>query len=411
MLSRQIIFKTLQPLQRGSLELILPNGERRVFGGLNKDFQARIEVKDENFFHRCVFFGPIGFGESYMAGEWDTPDLAKVIAWFILNAEDTGGMKTRKGRSNPLLNLLNAYNRFVHLRRPNSLGKSRENISEHYDLSNAFFKLWLDPSMTYSSAYFDPPTLSLEEAQTKKYDNLCRKLQLAATDHVLEIGSGWGGFSMHAAKTYGCKVTTITISEEQYAEASKRIQEAGLQDRITILFSDYRVVEGQFDKIASIEMLEAVGDKYVDEYFATCSRLLKPHGLIGLQAILCPDQQYEILRDGVDFIQKHIFPGSLLMSLGRVAQALQNTGDFNLLVYEDMALHYAKTLKIWCDNFETVLDEVRGQGFDETFIRKWRYYLRYCEAAFGMRHITVAQMVYTRPNNLSLNSDVYDMGV
>lgn len=410
MLSRQIIFKTLQPLQRGSLELILPEGERRVFGGLNKDFQARIVVRDENFFKRCVFFGPIGFGESYMAGEWDTPDLAKVIAWFILNAEDTGGMKTRKGRSNPLLNLLNAYNRFVHLRRPNSLGKSRENISEHYDLSNEFFKLWLDPSMTYSSAYFDPPSLSLEEAQTKKYDNLCRKLQLAATDHVLEIGSGWGGFSMHAAKTYGCKVTTITISEEQYAEASKRIQAAGLQDRITILFSDYRVVEGQFDKIASIEMLEAVGDKYVDEYFATCSRLLKPHGLIGLQAILCPDQQYEILRDGVDFIQKHIFPGSLLMSLGRVAQALQKTGDFNLLVYEDMALHYAKTLKIWCENFETVLDEVRAQGFDEIFIRKWRYYLRYCEAAFGMRHITVAQMVYTRPNNLSLNADVYDMG-
>lgn len=409
MLFRRLVLDSFKPLKRGSLEVMLPGGEKEIFGGLYKGLQAQISVKDNRFFRRCVLFGPIGFAESYMAGEWTTPDLTKVIAWFILNAEDAGGLKTRAGRSSGILNILNTYNRFLHLGRPNSLGKSRENIREHYDLSNDFFRLWLDPTMTYSSAYFDPPDLPLEAAQRKKYDMLCRKLQLHPSDEVLEIGSGWGGFSMHAAKTHGCRVTTITISEQQFAEASQRIQAAGLQDRIELLLCDYRTLRGRFDKIASIEMLEAVGDKFVDGFFAKCDELLKPEGLLGLQAILCPDRQYPILRDGVDFIQKHIFPGSLLMSNGRIAEALQRTGDFNLLAYEDMAPFYARTLKIWRENFEAVLDEVRAQGFDDAFIRKWRYYLCYCEAAFGTRHITVAQAVYARPNNLSLHSPAYDL--
>ncbi|HRJ73660.1 MAG TPA: cyclopropane-fatty-acyl-phospholipid synthase family protein [Terrimicrobiaceae bacterium] len=409
MLFRRLVLDSFKPLKRGSLEVMLPGGENEIFGGLYKGLQAQISVKDNRFFRRCVLFGPIGFAESYMAGEWTTPDLTKVIAWFILNAEDAGGLKTRAGRSSGILNILNTYNRFLHLGRPNSLGKSRENIREHYDLSNDFFRLWLDPTMTYSSAYFDPPDLPLEAAQRKKYDMLCRKLQLHPSDEVLEIGSGWGGFSMHAAKTHGCRVTTITISEQQFAEASQRIQAAGLQDRIELLLCDYRTLRGRFDKIASIEMLEAVGDKFVDGFFAKCDELLKPEGLLGLQAILCPDRQYPILRDGVDFIQKHIFPGSLLMSNGRIAEALQRTGDFNLLAYEDMAPFYARTLKIWRENFEAVLDEVRAQGFDDAFIRKWRYYLCYCEAAFGTRHITVAQAVYARPNNLSLHSPAYDL--
>lgn len=409
MLFRRLVLDSFKPLKRGSLEVALPGGGKEIFGGLYKGLQAQIIVNDNRFFRRCVLFGPIGFAESYLAGEWTTPDLTKVIAWFILNAEDAGGLKTRAGKSSGILNILNTYNRFLHLARPNSLGKSRENIREHYDLSNDFFRLWLDPTMTYSSAYFDPPDLPLEAAQRKKYDMLCRKLQLHPSDEVLEIGSGWGGFSMHAAKTHGCRVTTITISEQQFAEASKRIQAAGLQDRIELLLCDYRTLRGRFDKIASIEMLEAVGDKFVDGFFAKCDELLKPEGLLGLQAILCPDRQYPILRDGVDFIQKHIFPGSLLMSNGRIAEALQRTGDFNLLAYEDMAPFYARTLKIWRENFEAVLDEVRAQGFDDAFIRKWRYYLCYCEAAFGTRHITVAQAVYARPNNLSLHSPAYDL--
>ncbi len=409
MLFRRLVLDSFKPLKRGSLEVALPGGGKEIFGGLYKGLQAQINVNDNRFFRRCVLFGPIGFAESYMAGEWTTSDLTKVIAWFILNAEDAGGLKTRAGKSSGILNILNTYNRFLHLGRPNSLGKSRENIREHYDLSNEFFRLWLDPTMTYSSAYFDPPDLPLEAAQRKKYDMLCRKLRLHPSDEVLEIGSGWGGFSMHAAKTHGCRVTTITISEQQFAEASKRIQAAGLQDRIELLLCDYRTLRGRFDKIASIEMLEAVGDKFVDGFFAKCDELLKPEGLLGLQAILCPDRQYPILRDGVDFIQKHVFPGSLLMSNARIAEALQRTGDFNLLAYEDMAPFYARTLKIWRENFEAVLDEVRAQGFDDAFIRKWRYYLCYCEAAFGTRHITVAQAVYARPNNLSLHSPAYDL--
>ncbi len=409
MVFRKLVLNSLKTLKRGSLELVLPDGSRRHYGGLFKGLQARIEVKSEGFFRRCVLFGPIGFAESYMAGEWETPDLTKVIAWFILNSEDAAGVETRTGRSTGILNLLNTYNRFLHLRRPNSLGKSRANIREHYDLSNAFFQLWLDPTMTYSSAWFDPPDLSLEDAQRKKYDMLCQRLRLVASDEVLEIGSGWGGFSMHAAKNYGCRVTTVTISEEQYAEASARIEAAGLQDRIEILLCDYRLLQGRYDKIASIEMLEAVGERYVDGFFARCSELLKPHGLLGLQAILCPDQQYEILRDGVDFIQKHIFPGSLLMSNGRIAEAMQRTGQLNLLDYADMAPFYARTLRVWRENFLAELEAVKALGFDDVFIRKWIYYLCYCEAAFGTRHITVAQMVYTRPDNLGLKSPAYDI--
>lgn len=409
MLFRKIVLDSFKPLKHGSLEVVLPGGGRHVFGGLFKGLKARITVTDEKFFRRCVLFGPIGFAESYMAGEWETPDLTRVIAWFILNAEDAGGLQTRTGRSTGILNLLNTYNRFLHQRRPNSLRSSRKNIREHYDLSNSFFKLWLDPSMTYSSAYFDPPELSLEKAQQKKYDRLCRKLHLQPSDEVLEIGSGWGGFSLHAAKTYGCRITTITISEQQFAEASDRIEKAGLQDRIELLLCDYRTLTGRFDKIVSIEMLEAVGDRYVDGFFAHCDTLLKPHGLLGLQAILCPDNQYPILRDGVDFIQKHIFPGSLLMSVGRIAEAMQRTGNLNLLDYEDMAPFYARTLKLWRENFESQLEAVRTQGFDEEFVRKWRYYLCYCEAAFGTRHITVAQAIYTRPDNLALKSPAYDL--
>lgn len=409
MIFRKIVLDSFKALQRGALRVTLPGGEVRHFGGLGEGFPADLTIHNEAFFRRCVLFGPIGFAESHIDGEWDSTNLTRLLAWFILNADDAAGLKTRQGARSGIFNLLNAYNRLLHLRRPNSVGTSRTNIREHYDLSNDFFRLWLDPTMTYSSGWFDPPDLSLEEAQRKKYDMLCRRLRIRPDDEVLEIGSGWGGFSMHAVKHYGCRVTTVTISDQQYAEAAARIEQAGLQDRIRLLLCDYRNVRGTFDRIASIEMLEAVGDRYVDGFFACCDRLLEPHGLLGLQAILCPDQQYPILRDGVDFIQKHIFPGSLLMSNGRIAEAMQRTGRFNLLDYADMAPFYARTLRIWRDNFQGSLDAVRALGFDERFIRKWLYYLRYCEAAFGTRHITVAQMVYTRPDNLGLTSPAYDL--
>ncbi|MBU3748621.1 MAG: class I SAM-dependent methyltransferase, partial [Burkholderiaceae bacterium] len=248
-------------------------------------------------------------------------------------------LQTKRRRGTGAFNLLNFANRLFHLRRPNNRRMSRENIREHYDLSNEFFALWLDPTMTYSSAYFERADESLETAQVRKYDKLCRRLHIAPTDSVLEIGSGWGGFSMHAARNFGCRVTTVTISQQQYDEAARRIQAAGLADRIQLLLLDYRDLRGQFDKIASIEMLEAVGDQFVDGYFAKIDSLLAPRGLAGLQAILCPDHQFPILRDGVDFIQKHIFPGSLLMSNARIGEAVRACGDLNLFDYEDMAPH------------------------------------------------------------------------
>ena len=409
MLFRRLVLNSFAKLKNGRLEVRLPDGTDCVYGTGGEGPRASIHITKEEFFKRCVFYGPIGFAEGYIAGEWETDDLTKLIAWFILNASDAEALQTQTSRGTGLFDLFSAFNRLFHRMRHNSRAMSEKNIREHYDLSNDFFRLWLDPTMTYSSAYFEKADESLEAAQIRKYDKLCRRLHLAATDSVLEIGSGWGGFSMHAAKTFGCKVTTVTISKEQYAEASRRIHEAGIQDRIQLLLCDYRDLRGQFDKIASIEMLEAVGDRYVDGYFAKLDSLLSPHGLLGLQAILCPDRQYPILRDGVDFIQKHIFPGSLLMCNARIAQSMAACGDLNLFEYEDMAPHYALTLRRWRETFEAKLDEVRKLGFDEAFLRKWRYYLCYCEAAFGTRHITVAQMVYSRPDNLATPSAIYHL--
>ena len=406
---RKLVLDSLRSLRSGSLELVLPDGRVRWFGGLDKSLPARVEVRSEAFFRRSVLFGAIGFAESYIDGEWETPDLVRVIAFFILNADDSAALHTESGAKSAVLNLLNAYNRVLHRRRPNSIAKARANIRDHYDLSNDFFKLWLDPTLTYSAAVFDPPSLTLEQAQLRKYDQLCRKLQIGAGDHVLEIGTGWGGFAIYAARTYGCRISTVTISEAQLAEAQARIAAAGLGDRIDARIEDYRKVRGQFDKIVSIEMIEAVGDQYLDEYFACCFRLLKPRGLLGLQMIACPDRQFRILRDGVDFIQKHIFPGSLLVSQARVTEAINRTGSLNLLDWEDISPHYARTLRLWAERFEEQHEAVRALGFDERFLRKWRYYLRYCEAAFGARHISSVQAIYSRPNNLSIHSDVYDL--
>jgi cyclopropane-fatty-acyl-phospholipid synthase len=397
-----VLFSALSAMQRGRLRLRLPDGTERIFGGLGAEPSAEIRVKDADFFRSCVLYGPVGFGEAYMDGLWETDDLVGVIAWFIRNADESTVLEG-SGRTDPRIGLLNLAHRAAHALRPNSRKTSRRNIREHYDLSNDFFRLWLDPTMTYSCAYWDRPEATLEEAQARKYDVLCRKLRLQASDEVLEIGSGWGGFALHAARTYGCRVTTVTISQAQYDEAAARVVAAGLAERIEVRLTDYRELRGQFDKIVSIEMLEAVGDKYLEPYFAQCGRLLKRHGLLGLQYITCPDAQYEVLRRGVDFIQRHVFPGSLLLSIGRVNRALNKTGDLFLHDLDDMGPYYARTLHVWREKFHIALEAVRGQGFDETFIRKWDYYLAYCEAAFATRHISVVQAVYTRANNDALD--------
>ncbi len=402
-LYQALVLRVLEKMVHGHLRLELPDGRIREFGIPGVRVSARIRVRNPMFFQKCVLFGDVGFGESYVDGDWDTENIERVIAWAIENVDHTPSMSGAKARA-LMFNLLKSYNKLQHWLRPNSLSTSRRNIAEHYDLGNEFYRLWLDPTMTYSSGRYTLPGQSLESAQIAKYDALCQKLRIRSTDHVLEIGSGWGGFSVHAARNYGCRVTTVTISEEQFKLAKQRFAEEGLAGRIEILLLDYRHLSGRFDKIVSIEMMEALGDRYLETYFSKINELLKPNGLVGLQFITVPDSRHAELRKGVDWIQKHIFPGSLLLSLGRVNRALNRTGNLTLHELEDLGASYAKTLHVWWERFNKQLDAVAALGFDERFVRKWNYYLQYCEAAFASRNITVVQGIYTRPNNSDLHT-------
>jgi cyclopropane-fatty-acyl-phospholipid synthase len=397
---QRIVMQSLTQMTLGCLRLELPDGTKKLIGRSDAKISASVRILNEDFFKRCVLFGDVGFGEAYVDGDWDTDDITKVISWFILNIENSPAMSGSRGKKF-LVNLLGWQNRFRHWLRPNSLTTSRRNISDHYDLGNDFYKLFLDPTMTYSSALFSDPTQTLAAAQIAKYDRLCRQLKLKPEDHVLEIGSGWGGFSLHAAKNYGCKVLTVTISAEQFKFARDLFQKEGLAGRVEVKLEDYRNLTGLFDKIVSIEMLEAVGDEYLETYFAKCHELLKPQGLLALQMITCPDSRHESLRKNVDWIQKHIFPGSLLLSIHRVNEALRQTGDLFLHDLKDLGLSYAETLRRWRVSFNQNENAVRALNFDTRFIRKWNYYLSYCEAAFAMRNISVVQAVYTRPNNVT----------
>jgi cyclopropane-fatty-acyl-phospholipid synthase len=396
-----LIFRGMERMTRGYMEIELPDGRRRTLGDPAHPLRASVRVRDPYFFKRCMLFGDVGFGESYVEGEWDTPDIERVIAWFLLNT-DNSPAQPGSGAKSALINLLQVWNRVQHLVRPNSLNTSRRNIAEHYDLGNDFYQLWLDPTMTYSSAVFTDPGQTLEEGQMAKYDALCRSLQIGPTDHVLEIGCGWGGFSEHAASRYGCRITAVTISQAQHDFAVARMQRAGLSDRVEIRLQDYRKIEGRFDKIVSIEMMEALGDKYIETFTARLHALLAPDGLVGLQYITVPDCKHDELKQGVDWIQRHIFPGSLLLSIGRVNKALNQTGDLFLHALTDHGISYSRTLRLWREAFNRQSEPVRKLGFDDSFIRKWNYYLSYCEAAFAMRNISVVQAIYTRPSNLRL---------
>ena len=394
-----LFLNALATFKNGILHLQLPNGGSYIAGG-QAGVEARIKIHDTDFFRRCVLYGDIGLAETYIDGLWDTDSIERVITWAISNVEDRPGEPPRS--SHRVLNLLKFVNRLGHLLRPNSVSTCRRNISEHYDLGNGFYSLWLDSTMTYSSAYFTADDQSLLSAQSSKYERLCRQLRLKSGDHVLEIGCGWGGFSEHAASHYGCKVTAVTISAEQYRFASERMLRAGLQDLVEIRLEDYRHVQGKFDKIVSIEMMEALGDRYLPVFCRQINRLLNPDGIVALQYITVPDCRHPRLRKGVDFIQKHIFPGSLLLSVGRVNEILNRTGDLFLHDLKDLGSSYARTLKAWRISFNARTPEILKSGFDEHFLRKWNYYLQYCEAAFAMRNISVVQAIYTRPNNLNL---------
>ncbi|MFD2144359.1 class I SAM-dependent methyltransferase [Mucilaginibacter antarcticus] len=399
-LYQDLVLKYLSKMDKGSLCLTLTDGYQITIGTGEGGISANININSDEFYKRIILFGDIGFGEAYTDGLWDTNNITDVIKWVLLNIDKAPGVSGSKTQTLSL-NLFKWFNKVYHFNRENTVDGSRKNIAEHYDLNNDFFASFLDPTMTYSSAYFYKDGLSLQDAQLAKYERLCRQLHLKATDHVLEIGSGWGGNAIYMAKTYGCRVTSLTISAEQHKLAVERVEAEGLSDRVSIELRDYRTLQGQYDKIVSVEMLEAVGHKYLDVYFKKCHDLLKVNGLLALQVITSPDSRYDSLRKGVDWIQKHIFPGSLLPSVAAINGAVNRTGDMTMIDLKDIGTDYAKTLKLWYDQFNANLTEVRSLGFDDVFIRKWNYYLCYCEAAFAMRNINTMQLVYSKPNNTS----------
>lgn len=392
--ARRQLVSRMARLEHGALEVHDGEGMLR-FG---KDYQgaglrARIEVLHPQFWADAVFGGTTGAGEAYIHGLWKCDDLTALVRMMVANRhalEEVDGATTRfaaLGR------------RLAHWLNRNSRAGSRRNISAHYDLGNDFFALFLDPTMNYSSGIFATPEATMEQASIAKMDAACRKLDLQPGDHLLEIGTGWGGLAIHAAGRYGCRVTTTTISKEQHALAAQRIRDAGLEDRIELLLCDYRDLEGQYDKLVSIEMIEAVGHQFLDTYFRACSRLLKSDGLMLLQAITIRDEHYEQALKSVDFIQRFVFPGGFLPSVSAMSASLARSGDLQMLHLQDIGLHYATTLNRWRERFFDNLEAVRALGYPDSFIRLWEYYLCYCEGAFLERNIGNVQVLLAKPRN------------
>jgi len=352
--------------------------------------RATVLVRNPRFYSQVVRSGSLGAAESYLRGDWTAEDLTTLFRILVRNIDVLDSME--KGWAQPGVGLA----RLAHALRRNTPGGSKRNIRDHYDLGNRFFELFLDDTMSYSCGIFETPSSTMRDASIAKMDLLCRKLDLQPGDHLLEIGTGWGGLAIHAARHYGCRVTTTTISREQHAAAGRRIHQAGLEDRVTLLLEDYRDLRGRFDKVVSVEMIEAVGRDFLDEYFHCCCRLLKSGGRLALQAILVPDHRYRGYCRRVDFIQRSVFPGSHLPSLAAISASVARATDFTMLHLEDITAHYAETLRRWRERFLDRLDEVRGLGYPDRFLRLWEYYLCYCEAGFEERNILDAHLVLGR---------------
>lgn len=352
---------------------------------------AEIRVHDFRFYRQLALQGTLGAAEAYLDGWWSTDDLVSLFRLLASNSEVLFRMDGVLPRFRRGLDV------WSHFFRRNTLRGSQRNIAAHYDLGDDFYALFLDKTMTYSAGVFPHPDSSLAEASLEKYDRICRKLRLTPNNHLLEIGTGWGGFAQYAAKNYGCRVTTTTISSHQWRYARTRIQQAGLQERVTVLSEDYRKLTGCYDHIVSIEMIEAVGYEYLDHFFRQCSRLLRADGMLLLQAITIPDHRFTHYRRSVDFIQKYIFPGGCLPSLSALGNAVGRTTDLRFIHLEDFGIHYAETLSRWRKNFWRNIDQIRSLGFDERFIRMWHYYLCYCEAGFLDNQIGVVQVLLAKP--------------
>ena len=380
--ARQIVLNKLRGLRLGRVTIIEGDHEEE-FGRADGEFpfSARLHVKSPTFYSDVAFGGSIGAGEAYVHGSWETDDAVSLGRILLRNRDVLDDMDGGAALvTRPLQNLFHWLNR-------NTKHGSRRNIAAHYDLGNDFYALWLDPKMMYSCAWYPHAAATLEEAATAKLDRICQRLRLNANDHVIEIGTGWGGFATHAARHYGCHVTTTTISRQQYEYARARIEAEGLGDRITLLREDYRDLRGKYDKLVSIEMIEAVGHEYLDTYFRKCSSLLRPDGEMLIQAITIADQRYEKAKRTVDFIKRYIFPGGFLPSVTAMTDSMTRTTDLRAVNIDDIGLHYGRTLRDWRDRFFARIDEVRAQGYSEEFIRMWEFYLTYCESAFRERAI------------------------
>jgi cyclopropane-fatty-acyl-phospholipid synthase len=391
-LARHLLLGQLRKIRYGRLRLV-DLGADESFGTVTAaaPYDVTLRVRSPRFYSDAVFAGTVGAGEAYVNGYWHCDDLTALVRLMVVNRHLMNDVDSGWSRlSAPILRLAHWLNR-------NDKSGSRRNISAHYDLGNRFFELFLDSTMAYSCGIFERPDCSLLEASTAKFDAACSKLALRPGQHLLEIGTGWGGLAIHAARHYGCRVTTTTISREQYELSRERVASAGLKDRVTVLLEDYRDLRGVYDALVSIEMIEAVGHQYLDTYFRKCSGLLKPAGAMLLQAITIQDQFYEQARRSVDFIKRFIFPGSCIPSVKAIADSLQRATDLKLFHMEDIGPHYARTLRLWRESFMAKQSEVRAQGYPESFVRMWEYYLCYCEGGFEERQLGDVQMLLTKP--------------
>lgn len=391
---RSLLFGKFKDLKHGQLQIEDRSGNHfldETFGDDKSSLKIRLVIHRSRFYSRTLLGGSIGNAESYVDGDWDTEQLTDLVRLFVLNREILEGIDSGIG------NLLQPFQKYFHGLRKNTVEGSRENIRSHYDIGNDFFKLFLDETMMYSSAIFKNKEMSLYEASMDKVSTVVRKLKLKPTDHLIEIGTGWGTLAIYAAKTYGCKVTTTTISTEQYNYAVARVKEEGLEGRVTVLFEDYRKLKGTYDALVSVEMIEAVGLDHLETYFEKCSSLIKPDGIMVLQAITIRDQNYESARKSVDFIQRHIFPGSGIPSVHAMMNAVTKKTDLGLIHQEDFSEDYAETLMNWSKNLARNEAQITKLGYPDFLYRLWQFYFSYCEGGFRERAIGLSQMVLTKP--------------
>ncbi|MBK0010939.1 cyclopropane-fatty-acyl-phospholipid synthase family protein [Stenotrophomonas sp. S41] len=389
---RRRLLAQLAPMHDGQLRVRDAFGEV-LLGDGQGPLQATVTIDDPAFYRKVAAQGSVGAGESYIHGDWRCDDLVALVRLLVRNRDLLDGMERGPARAAGWL--LRGWNRL----RRNSREGSRRNIAAHYDLGNDFFALFLSPDLMYSSALYAQADEPLEVASTRKLDRICQQLQLQPGDRVVEIGTGWGGFAVHAARHYGCHVTTTTISAEQHALAVQRVQDAGLQERVTVLMQDYRDLQGQFDKLVSIEMIEAIGAEFLDTYMGTLQRLLKPDGVALLQAITIEDHRYEQARRSVDYIKRFVFPGSFIPSINAIMAAKTRASDLQLIAQQDFGHSYALTLRAWRQRFLAQRAAVQAQGFDERFCRLWEFYLAYCEGGFLERSIGVSHLLLARPGH------------